>query len=134
MSVEQPTVPGDRTIVIVEDDPEIRELESFLLGAEGYRVIGLPDGEGVAAKVREVHADVVLLDLMLPKKSGNAVLLELAEDEATRNVPVIVVSAYTKRLVPTSQVKQVLAKPFDVTDLLDAVHGTLERQAGASHG
>lgn len=130
MSEEQATAPGRRTIVIVEDDPEIRELETFLLGAEGYRVVGLPDGEGVAATVRDVHADMVLLDLMLPKKSGNAVLVELGADEATRGVPVIVVSAYTKKLVSTPQVKQVLAKPFDVTDLLDAVHGTLEQQAG----
>jgi DNA-binding response OmpR family regulator len=130
MSAAATTVPGRRTIVIVEDDPEIRELESFLLGAEGYQVIGLPDGEGVAATVRESHADMVLLDLMLPKKSGNAVLLELAADASTRDVPVIVVSAYTKRLAPTGQVRQVIAKPFDVTDLLDAVHGTLEQKTG----
>jgi DNA-binding response OmpR family regulator len=130
MTDEATTVPGRRTIVVVEDDPEIRELESFLLGAEGYHVIGLPDGEGVAETVREAQADMVLLDLMLPKKNGNAVLAELTNDAATCNVPVIVVSAYTKTLVPTGQVKQVIAKPFDVTDLLDAVHGTLEQQAG----
>jgi DNA-binding response OmpR family regulator len=128
----EPTVAGRRTIVVVEDDPEIRELESFLLGAEGYRVVGLPDGEDVASTVREVSADLVLLDLMLPKKHGNAVLTELGGDPTTRDVPVIVVSAYTKQLTRTSQVKQVLAKPFDVTDLLDAVHGTLE--AGTREG
>lgn len=129
MSGEPETVAGRRTIVVVEDDPEIRELESFLLGAEGYRVVGVADGEGVSAAVREGPADMVLLDLMLPRKSGNEVLVELQNDAATRDVPVIVVSAYTQKLVRTAQVKQVIAKPFDVTDLLDAVHSTLEAQA-----
>jgi len=127
MSADAPTVAGRRTIVVVEDDPEIRELESFLLGAEGYRVVGLPDGEGVSAAVREANADLVLLDLMLPRKHGNDVLAELLEQADTRDVPVIVVSAYTKQLVRTPQVKQVLTKPFDVTELLDAVHDSFEQ-------
>jgi len=118
-------VAGRRTIVVVEDDPEIRELEVFLLGAEGYRVVGLEDGEGVLDTVHSTSADLVLLDLMLPKKSGNTVLKELSGDEHASLVPVIVVSAYTKQLARTPQVQRVLAKPFDVTDLLDAVHDAL---------
>ncbi|MBX7196598.1 MAG: response regulator [Sandaracinaceae bacterium] len=117
--------PGQRTIVVVEDDPEIRELEVFLLGAEGYRVVGLPDGERVVEAVQKNAADLVLLDLMLPKRSGNVVLQDLSRDETARNVPVIVVSAYTRQLSRTPQVQRVLNKPFDVTDLLDAVHEAL---------
>lgn len=109
------------TIVVVEDDPEIRELESFLLVAEGHRVVGLPDGDAVAETVRRVGADLVLLDLMLPRKHGNVVLEELGSDLATATVPVIVVSAYPHQLRPTDQVRRVLPKPFDVTDLLDAI-------------
>lgn len=122
---EAQVVPGRRTIVVVEDDPEIRELEVFLLGAEGYRVVGLEDGERVLSTVHAMAADLVLLDLMLPKKSGNTVLRELEHDETASHVPVIVVSAYTKQLARTPQVRNVLNKPFDVTDLLDAVHDAL---------
>lgn len=117
---------GQRTVVVVEDDPEIRDLELFLLGAEGYQVIGLPDGDAVVETVRDARADLVVLDLMLPGKNGNMILDELGADAATRDVPVIVVSAYTPQLVATAQVKSVLAKPFDVTDLLDTVQRTLD--------
>lgn len=118
---QQSTVAGRKTILIVEDDPEIRELESFLLGAEGYAVVGLADGELAAKTAAEVHADVVLLDLMLPGKHGNQVLQELGADASTRGVPVIVVSAFPRQLQRTEQVKVVLSKPFDVTELLDSV-------------
>ncbi len=117
---------GQRTVVVVEDDPEIRDLELFLLGAEGYQVVGLPDGDAVVQTVRDVRADLIVLDLMLPGKNGNMILDELGADAATRDVPVIVVSAYTPQLVATAQVKSVLAKPFDVTDLLDTVQRTLD--------
>lgn len=120
------TVPGRRTVVVVEDDPEIRELETFLLGAEGYRVVALPDGDEVAATVKKTDADLVLLDLMLPGRPGNLVLQDLEQDLDTKKVPVIVVSAYPRQLEATPQVRRVLAKPFDVTDLLDAVAHELE--------
>jgi len=126
MSADDPVVAGRRTIVVVEDDPEIRDLETFLLATEGYHVVGLADGEEVAATVKHVRADVVLLDLMLPRKNGNAVLQELQRDPATNRVPVIVVSAYTKQLRGTPQVKRVIAKPFDLTELLDAVAASFE--------
>ena len=120
-------VPGRKTLVVVEDDDETRELEVFLLGSEGYNVIGLPDGEDAAVTVAREGADLVILDLMMPRKDGIAVLEDLARDPATASVPVILVSAYVDRpsvlkaLPQSSQVKQIFRKPFDITGLLEAV-------------
>jgi two-component system alkaline phosphatase synthesis response regulator PhoP len=121
------TVPGRRTLVVVEDDQETRDLEVFLLGSEGYQVIGLPDGENAAEVIKREGADLVVLDLMLPRKDGIEVLGELGRDPATAHVPVLVISAYVDRpgvrarLRGCAQVKKIIVKPFDITDLLDAV-------------
>jgi DNA-binding response OmpR family regulator len=121
-----------KKVVVVEDDPELRELETFLLDAEGYQAIGVPDGETAAAVVKAEAADLVLLDLMLPRKDGNAVLVDLAADPATAGAPVVVISAYLHQLRATSQVKRVLAKPFDINELLEAVETVLA--AERDHG
>lgn len=110
-----------RKVVVVEDQDEIRDLEVFLLSAEGFQVVGVADGESAAPTVKQQKADLVLLDLMLPGKDGNAVLVDLQSDPQTESVPVIVVSAYLNQLRPTPQVRRILAKPFEITDLLDAV-------------
>jgi len=115
--------------VVVEDDPEMLEVESFLLGAEGYHVIAVADGASAAPAVRKGAADLVLLDLVLPDMSGNDVLAELQRDPATANVPVIVVTAYSRylRVNPTRQVRRTIEKPFDPPDLLSAVDEELQR-------
>ncbi len=120
-------VPGRKKVVVVEDDPETRELELFLLGAEGYRVVGVNSGELAAEAVKREAADLVILDLMLPGKDGIQVLSELALDPATAVTPVIVVSAYAGQmrgraaLQRAPQVRRVLEKPFDIAELLDAI-------------
>jgi CheY-like chemotaxis protein len=120
-------VPGRKMVVVVEDDPETRELELFLLAAEGYQVVGVPDGEAAAQAIEREAADLVILDLMLPGKDGLEVLAELGREPRTAQTPVIVVSAYVGHMGGRSalrtapQVKRILDKPFDVTELLDAV-------------
>ncbi len=126
-------VPGRNKVVVVEDDPETRELELFLLGAEGYRVVGVPDGEQAAEIIAREAADLVILDLMLPGKDGLQVLAELGRAPATAGIPVIVVSAYAGQvrgraaLQKISQVRRVLEKPFDIAELLDAIAHELGR-------
>jgi DNA-binding response OmpR family regulator len=120
-------VAGRKKLVVVEDDPETRELELFLLKSEGYQASGVADGEHAAEAVKREGADLVILDLMLPHKDGLQVLSELGADPATAATPVIVVSAYVQRMGGlshfrrTRQVRCILEKPFDVTELLAAV-------------
>lgn len=126
-----PTVPGRKKVVVVEDDSEIRDLETFLLSAEGFQVVGVADGESAASTIKREGADLVLLDLMLPGKDGNAVLADLRSDPATADVPVIVVSAYLNQLQRSPQVRQVVPKPFEINDLLDAVTREFSREQPA---
>lgn len=122
---------GSKTVVVVEDDPELRELEMFILEAEGYHTLGVVDGERAARTIRDCAADLVLLDLMLPRKDGNTVLHELHNDPMTSSTPVIVISAYLHKLRATPQVRRALAKPFDVNALLEAVQSALGPQPSA---
>lgn len=127
MDETSPPVPGRKKLVVVEDDEDTRELELFLLGSEGYHVVGLADGEHAAETILREHADLVILDVMLPRKDGVEVLRELAASPETANTPVILVSAYLespavqKALATSRQVKRVFQKPFDVTQLFEAV-------------
>jgi CheY-like chemotaxis protein len=119
-------VPGRKKLIVVEDDPETRELELFLLASEGYHALGVDDGEHATATIKREAADLVILDLMLPHKDGLQILAELADDPATARTPVIVVSAYVQPmrrhvLRNAPQVRRIFDKPFDVTELLEAV-------------
>jgi CheY-like chemotaxis protein len=135
-----PAPPGRKKLVVIEDDDETRDLEVFLLGSEGYGVTGVPSGETAADTIRREAADLVILDLMLPHKDGFEVLAELASEPSTARTPVIVVSAYVDRggvretLRRSPQVRRVLEKPFDVTDLLDAVATELRATTPGSEG
>jgi len=110
-----------RKIVVVEDDPEIRDLEMFLLASEGFDVVPVANGLDAYEVIKREDADLVVLDLMLPGKDGNAVLDELEADPETANVPVIVVSAFTEKLGQAQQIRRVIPKPFDVMELLDGI-------------
>ena len=110
-----------RKIVVVEDDPEILDLEMFLLSSEGFDVVPVANGLDAYEVIKREGADLVVLDLMLPGKDGNAVLDELEADPETANVPVIVVSAFTEKLVQAQQIRRVIPKPFDVIELLDGI-------------
>jgi CheY-like chemotaxis protein len=124
-------IAGRKKLVVVEDDPETRDVEMFLLASEGYEVVGVADGERAAETIRDARADLVVLDLMLPKKDGLEVLAELTREPSTAHVPVMVVSAYVTRLGARDplrhyrQVKRIFDKPFDITELLDAVEHEL---------
>jgi CheY-like chemotaxis protein len=122
---------GQRKLIVVEDDPDLREVELLLLNSMGYAVVGLADGEQAAETVQREAADLVLLDLMLPRKDGFTVLAELENQPMTAHTPVIVVSAYADRpgsreaLGRSRQVKRIIDKPFGLGLLVDAIARTL---------
>jgi CheY-like chemotaxis protein len=116
-----------KKIVVVEDDPELRDLETFVLRAEGFESVGVSDGASVVGAVRREAPDLVLLDLILPDRHGNDVLAELALDPQTASTPVIVVSGYLRQLRRTAQVAGLLAKPFEINDLIEDVASVIGR-------
>lgn len=80
-------------VLIIEDDADIRDLVAFKLRQIGYDVRNAADGiQGLRLAI-ELPPDVVLLDLMMPKLSGLEVCRELRANEATMNVPIIMLTA-----------------------------------------
>jgi CheY-like chemotaxis protein len=110
-----------RTILVVDDEVDICELVTSTLELFGYQTVAASDGIQALQMIRTCRPDAMTLDLAMPRMDGHAVLAGLAADPATSGLPVIVLSAYTGSLIPTTQVKRVLPKPFEISDLLDAV-------------
>lgn len=85
-SAEQPTV------LVVEDEPAQREVLSYNLSAEGFRVIQAENGEEGLILVDEENPDIIVLDWMLPSVSGIEVCRRLKTRNDTRNTPIIMLS------------------------------------------
>jgi len=78
-----------KTILFIEDEPTIQKTISRYLEEEGYEVKNALDGEIGLETAKKIRPDLILLDLILPKKDGFEVLKELKRDETTKNIPVI---------------------------------------------
>lgn len=79
-------------ILVIEDDITLNKIYQTKLGVMGYEVAPAYNGEEAVAKVKSEMPDLILLDLMLPKKSGFDVLTEIKADENIKNIPVIILS------------------------------------------
>ena len=127
MSAETPSSSGDKSILVVEDSDEIRDLLGLVLEAEGYRVVTLDDGRNVVEMARELRPALITLDLALPGKDGWAIVRELQDDTATGDIPILVISAYTRELdAPLRRrVARVISKPFYITQVVSEVEDIL---------
>jgi CheY-like chemotaxis protein len=127
MTGEASDGPDHKTILVVEDSDEIRELLGFVLEAEGYQVVALEDGREVVETAREQQPALITLDLALPGKDGWAIVRELQDDERTRDIPILVISAYTRELdAPLRRrVSRVISKPFYITQVVSEVEEIL---------
>jgi two-component system chemotaxis response regulator CheY len=115
-----------KCILVVDDEDAIREVVAETLELEGYHVERAGDGEQALAKVKALHPDAVVLDLMMPVMDGWTFLQQCRGDEICHNTPVLVMSAY-RRLAETARELHVpcLAKPFDLDVFLAAVERLL---------
>ena len=126
--LEQRPELNNKTILIVDDDPEIIESVKIALQSEGYTVFYARDGnQGLALAERE-NPDLIILDMMMPKRSGFLVLEKLRR---TRRVPIriIMVTANEgnrhKSYAETLGVDDYIRKPFAMDRLLDSVNRLL---------
>lgn len=120
------------TVLVVEDEPDIRYLLRFMLTEDGFDVLEAEEGEEALALLAE-HAEIrlVVLDLRLPGLDGFAVLEQLKATGAMGRLAVLVVSAHADTAVMEWTLEQGTAgfvrKPFKPAELLAAVHGALDR-------
>ena len=129
-------------ILAVDDMPTNLEILRVRLEAQGYEVITAEDGEEALAKARELEPDLVLLDIMMPKLDGIAVLKQLKQDAMLRFVPIILVTAKSDVRDVVSGLDsggdEYLTKPFEHAALTARVrsllrvkelHDTVQHQA-----
>ena len=115
--------PGSRTVLVVEDDAAIGHMLATLLGAEGYRPVLVADGARALEAARAERPAVITLDLSHPNLDGLESLDRLDQSSPAGAVPVVVVSAYTKRLTERHRQRAaaVIEKPFEVDTLLGSI-------------
>ena len=122
-----------KTILIVEDDPNISELVQMYLEKEGYHTkIAADGGQGVAL-FRQVRPDLVLLDIMLPVMDGWSVLRTIRQDSQT---PVIMLTAKGETDDKVAGLKNgaddYVTKPFEMKEVLARIEAVLRRSNGAA--
>jgi CheY-like chemotaxis protein len=101
-------------VMIVDDDPNARDLLATTVRREGYRVIEATDGESALALAREWHPDVVTLDVLMPRLDGWAVLTAIKSDPELAETPVIIVTVLADRGIAVSLgAAEFLTKPVD---------------------
>ncbi|MGH2818782.1 MAG: response regulator [Actinomycetota bacterium] len=110
-----------KTILIVEDEEAVRELEKFILEQQGYDVMEARDGLEGLAKAEFKRPDLILLDLMMPDVSGGRMYDEMNEHPTTSGIPIVVVTGkpdahemFDDEIGPDD----VIMKPFEAETLL----------------
>lgn len=118
-------------ILVVEDDRDLQRLFSDVLQKNGYRVAQAYDGRSGLEAALAAPPDLILLDIMLPELDGRDVLAELKSHDATRDVPVIVISARgaqtDRRVALELGADDYLDKPFSTRMLLSRLAYKLEK-------
>lgn len=111
-----------KKILIVDDEVDQVELLTFNLQRKGYQVMAAYEGEGAILTAETEVPDLVLLDFMLPGLDGISVLRWLRQQEMTRNVPIVMVTARRESSVLLDAIGEgatdVIHKPFSMNDLL----------------
>jgi len=118
-------------ILVADDDKLIRTLLSDTLEGFGYTAILASDGEEALKKVRSERPDLIMLDIMMPKRNGIQVSQEVKNNPATSGIPIIIVTALPG--TPGGQVSRAdgyLQKPFRPEDLLKQVSTLLPARGG----
>jgi DNA-binding response OmpR family regulator len=120
-----------RTILVVEDEPDIAEVIQYNLVREGYRVDVVADGEHALDRIVREAPDLVLLDLMLPGLDGLELCRRMKEDAVTRPIPVIMVTAKGEEsevvLGLGVGADDYVSKPFSPRELIARVRAVLRR-------
>lgn len=122
------------TIYVVEDDQNIREIESFALKNSGYEVEDFACAGDFYKRIERVLPDLVMLDIMLPDRDGLDILKDLRSRVDTRRLPIIMVTAKTTEIDKVKGLDQgaddYLIKPFGVMELISRVKALLRRSSG----
>ncbi len=117
-------------VLIVDDDPDLVETVCMMLENKGYEVGKAYDGVEGEEAIKERHPDLLVLDVMMPRKDGYELCSELKADTSTRDIPVILLTAVGEAVPTTSythaqgmatEAEEYIPKPVDSKTLVEAV-------------
>ena len=119
-------------ILIVDDDADLIEGLRWYLEAEGFQVIAASDGEAAIETFRKERPDLVILDIMMPKMDGYETCKRLKSDDATRGIPVILLSAKGRNVDQKMGFEvgadDYITKPFSPRKLVERINVILNQQ------
>jgi signal transduction histidine kinase/DNA-binding response OmpR family regulator len=122
---------GPMTVLITEDDPKTAKHLSVLLAKAGYQITIATDGEQALAQAEAERPDLILLDLMLPKRDGWDVLAALKQDPQTQQIPVVIVSTIDNKVkAMTLDASEYITKPVSKESLDAALRNVSLRRQG----
>jgi signal transduction histidine kinase/CheY-like chemotaxis protein len=118
-----PAIDGQNVVLVVDDDPAIKDLVNGFLSKDGYSVVATSRGEDALRLAREIGPNAVILDVLMPRLDGWAVLGELKSDPTTADIPVIMLTILQdQNLGYALGASDYLTKPIDRDRLLAVVH------------
>jgi DNA-binding response OmpR family regulator len=124
---------GTQRVVIVEDEPHILLSLEFLLQRQGYETASAGDGDAGLALIQRIRPDLVLLDIMMPRRNGYEVCQAIRADPALSSIPVIFLSAKGQEVEKARGLglgaAAYVSKPFGNTEILETIRGVLSARA-----
>jgi DNA-binding response OmpR family regulator len=121
-------------ILVVDDDPDLVETVAMMLESKGCEVGKAYDGVEGEESIKERRPDLIILDIMMPRKDGYVLCAELKSNEETRDIPVILLTAVGEAVPSTTyshadgmrtEADEYIAKPIDTDGLWDTVTSLL---------
>ncbi len=123
-------------ILIAEDEPSILESLDFILSRAGWTISSVSDGEAALVAVKRLQPRMLVLDVMLPRRSGFDVLKQLRSEAATRTLPVLILTAkgqqQDRRIAEELGADGFVTKPYANAEVVGAVRDLLGDDAGAA--
>jgi len=121
-------------ILIAEDEPSILESLDFILRRAGWTISAVTDGDAALEAVRRLRPRVLVLDVMLPKRSGFEVLKQIRADVETRSLPVLILTAkgqqQDRRIAEEFGADVFVTKPYANAEVVGAVRQLLGENGG----
>ena len=127
--------PDAQTVLVVDDETDIRKMLKRLLSQKGFRVLETDRGRAALKMVKQHSPDLIVLDAMLPEVHGFEIARRIKQSQRYRHIPIIMVSAvyrgwrYAEDLKQSCGVEQYIEKPFRIADVMKAVDAALQQDA-----
>ncbi len=119
-----------KRIIVVDDDKEVREIVSFVLGRNGFEVVTACNGQQLHQLLAQKLPDLIILDVMMPGEDGYRICHHLRSESLTQHIPIMIMTAHAEDIYQRISVDlgaaQHITKPFHPLELAEKVKALLE--------